>query len=77
MDPTNRQQIFWIVLIIICLYIFSKFRTNTQKGSTTSVADGDLLVFANDGKKIKTMNCLLYTSPSPRDVEESRMPSSA
>ena len=23
------------------------------------------------------MSCLLYTSPSPRDVEESRMPSSA
>ena len=23
------------------------------------------------------MHCLLYTSPSPRDVEESRMPSSA
>ena len=22
-------------------------------------------------------NCLLYTSPNPRDVEESRMPSSA
>ena len=22
-------------------------------------------------------NCLLYTSPSPRDVEEARMPSSA
>ena len=22
-------------------------------------------------------SCLLYTSPSPRDVEESRMPSSA
>ena len=27
----------------------------------------------NDG----TLVCLLYTSPSPRDVEESRMPSSA
>ena len=26
---------------------------------------------------IKTKICLLYTSPSPRDVEESRMPSSA
>ena len=25
----------------------------------------------------KTHSCLLYTSPSPRDVEESRMPSSA
>ena len=24
-----------------------------------------------------TAGCLLYTSPSPRDVEESRMPSSA
>ena len=27
--------------------------------------------------KAKKMSCLLYTSPSPRDVEESRMPSSA
>ena len=25
----------------------------------------------------ETKSCLLYTSPSPRDVEESRMPSSA
>ena len=30
-------------------------------------------------KKVITLSytCLLYTSPSPRDVEESRMPSSA
>ena len=27
--------------------------------------------------KITAGTCLLYTSPSPRDVEESRMPSSA
>ena len=26
---------------------------------------------------LHTATCLLYTSPSPRDVEESRMPSSA
>ena len=26
---------------------------------------------------LAVMTCLLYTSPSPRDVEESRMPSSA
>ena len=25
----------------------------------------------------RCVSCLLYTSPSPRDVEESRMPSSA
>ena len=28
-------------------------------------------------KPIEVRICLLYTSPSPRDVEESRMPSSA
>ena len=28
-------------------------------------------------KNAMGMSCLLYTSPSPRDVEESRMPSSA
>ena len=26
---------------------------------------------------VESVPCLLYTSPSPRDVEESRMPSSA
>ena len=29
------------------------------------------------GRIDEYMDCLLYTSPSPRDVEESRMPSSA
>eukprot|EP00831_Metopus_contortus_P060883 TRINITY_DN52776_c0_g1_i1.p4 TRINITY_DN52776_c0_g1~~TRINITY_DN52776_c0_g1_i1.p4 ORF type:complete len:104 (+),score=14.93 TRINITY_DN52776_c0_g1_i1:217-528(+) len=28
-------------------------------------------------KSKKTINCLLYTSPSPRDLSTSRMPSSA
>ena len=28
-------------------------------------------------ENIRQYTCLLYTSPSPRDVEESRMPSSA
>ena len=30
-----------------------------------------------DGRVLCVHGCLLYTSPSPRDVEESRMPSSA
>ena len=30
-----------------------------------------------DGKKTGYSNCLLYTSPSPRDRQKSRMPSSA
>ena len=32
--------------------------------------------YIND-KEVRARDCLLYTSPSPRDVEESRMPSSA
>ena len=41
-------------------------------------------VYGENGKKILHLNievnrnsCLLYTSPSPRDAHESRMPSSA
>ena len=30
-----------------------------------------------DGLGIKVARCLLYTSPSPRDRQKSRMPSSA
>jgi len=30
-----------------------------------------------DCEILEKNSCLLYTSPSPRDVEESRMPSSA
>ena len=36
------------------------------------IGAGSNLLIHDDG-----LPCLLYTSPSPRDVEESRMPSSA
>ena len=36
----------------------------------------DTLMFSNEMNRYPNF-CLLYTSPSPRDVEESRMPSSA
>ena len=36
----------------------------------------DAEVRADERAKVRYV-CLLYTSPSPRDVEESRMPSSA
>ena len=42
----------------------------------------DLSAFANfagssSSQSIQIINCLLYTSPSPRDRQKSRMPSSA
>ena len=33
--------------------------------------------YLDTGDPVGSRTCLLYTSPSPRDVEESRMPSSA
>ena len=38
---------------------------------------GNALVFTRDADSTECSNCLLYTSPSPRDDELSRMPSSA
>ena len=54
----------------------------------TVLAGGKSQRFGEDKSQVKlagkllidhmlTEICLLYTSPSPRDVEESRMPSSA
>ena len=40
----------------------------------------NIVIFGAPGSGKGTQSeriCLLYTSPSPRDVEESRMPSSA
>ena len=60
------------------------FRNNVQKaeaqyeagyisGYTTSIQS--LVQVVHSGRNILT--CLLYTSPSPRDLSTSRMPSSA
>ena len=37
----------------------------------------EIRIFSRDEKKQEDMSCLLYTSPSPRDLSTSRMPSSA
>ena len=49
---------------------FSKTKPNISNESTVNIKDLD------EDCEVVTI-CLLYTSPSPRDVEESRMPSSA
>ena len=38
---------------------------------------GTFISYSESTITLKSSTCLLYTSPSPRDVEESRMPSSA
>ena len=46
--------------------------TDPEGGPVSDVSDD-----GNDADGNTSDDCLLYTSPSPRDVEESRMPSSA
>ena len=42
-----------------------------------AMAIREVRVLQSKGQRVWCVPCLLYTSPSPRDVEESRMPSSA
>ena len=49
-------------------------RTPAQIAKSFRVTRGAI---TNTLNKLELSGCLLYTSPSPRDVEESRMPSSA
>ena len=43
--------------------------------ASACVSVNEEVIHGIPGKRV--IHCLLYTSPSPRDVEESRMPSSA
>ena len=54
-------------------------KRHAEKASEAGV-DGLILVSAGaggHGGTLNPMSCLLYTSPSPRDTDLSRMPSSA
>ena len=50
---------------------------NEQKPSEDFIALEKKYPSGCDSTSTLSKDCLLYTSPSPRDVEESRMPSSA
>ena len=52
-------------------------RTEQEILDRESMDDVDAIAAFNPDPEEVLHACLLYTSPSPRDVEESRMPSSA
>ena len=49
----------------------------TQAASNSANFDVSIQVNATCAISASNMTCLLYTSPSPRDLSTSRMPSSA
>ena len=53
--------------------LLCRLERSTPEGSVTYVLDKSRLSI----RLVPPYSCLLYTSPSPRDTERSRMPSSA
>ena len=69
-----------IMLVSILPFLTSAQKSSMKKGKDTKVeiVEGKYEFMIITGYEIKpSINCLLYTSPSPRDGLLSRMPSSA
>ena len=74
----------WCLLLVLSSFISSQvFFTRNQligKENPDIIGNSKMhkeVKFAFEKMKEHAYNCLLYTSPSPRDRQKSRMPSSA
>ena len=56
---------------------FNSYRGEPTVNTIPSPQVNSYPTFGNGWASYNTNNCLLYTSPSPRDRQKSRMPSSA
>ena len=83
-NPEHRFQSFNQVVAAMCNWasgeqikeLVVKNVTPKQSGQTAQQATSQSAQ-ANTAQTQQTQDCLLYTSPSPRDATLSRMPSSA
>ena len=82
------QQLFYLLVLVLFLRIDLVFENNTPTGGDMGAHIVAIDTFIKDFMPNLQINgwsndwfggypCLLYTSPSPRDVSTSRMPSSA
>ena len=73
--------VFSMVLLAITLHIWNHFPAywmqliRLQRDTVNSLSE--YLMLISQGQLLYGWYCLLYTSPSPRDRQKSRMPSSA
>ena len=67
------------VPVILCASAVETDNFVTEVGTNLYASGAGLAKYLGEklNGKGRVLICLLYTSPSPRDVEESRMPSSA
>ena len=67
-----------VVLAVITLAIIGTSAFGDSADLSYRTLDYDVTATANGDLKVtQHIDCLLYTSPSPRDRQKSRMPSSA
>ena len=76
-------MIFWAITFVICGIIAVFFYLSLIQKAPQITSNSDLEVYKDQLINIDSeltrgiITCLLYTSPSPRDKRQSRMPSSA
>ena len=84
-DPATRGQQLW-VMFTLAIFLVAVLNYYAMVREPDIVEMEDLIEYKNEVVKVEgeiiswredPWNCLLYTSPSPRDGLLSRMPSSA
>ena len=70
-------QPFWMGLALTAALIYTAWRLILFPESISYKLEGSTVVSPIFSPNILEWSCLLYTSPSPRDLSTSRMPSSA
>ena len=67
-----------LMLLLAMVMPTSSFAMAKEKNTASKIQDLETPIVEDfDGFMIVPYTCLLYTSPSPRDLSTSRMPSSA
>ena len=76
---SNQNKLFLILSIVILqIFLLKPIEVLADLPTGNAVKDPNaILRNALPIKQVELQDCLLYTSPSPRDQEASRMPSSA
>ena len=80
----NEKYLLFILVIVFYFFTFKAYSASEDKEEALnylgSLSDFSASFLQSDGENLSegmVYICLLYTSPSPRDKRQSRMPSSA
>ena len=77
MAQTDKDVRLELSALYRILHMYGMTDLANQCAGARSAEDKNCSFVHPYGMFYEEITCLLYTSPSPRDVEESRMPSSA